>query len=175
MVRKVSDVARKRNVVHHFFVLVGDGGNLFRQSEDDVKVFGIEEFGLTILDPLGPRQGLPLWAIPVSTRVVASAFVLALIALFQVTAESGSPAEFDRTHDPALRRGQRSSILFPIGFTVATENVGDFQLGTIHRPALRSTEESPVSSLWELDAGVDRVGWWWSTPCSWQCADTGRW
>ena len=94
--------------------------------------------GLTILDPLGARQGLALWAMPVSARVVTSAFVGALIAVFPVTAESGSPAPFDRTHDPALPGGQRSSMLFTIGFTVATQHVGDFQLGTIHGPALRS-------------------------------------
>jgi hypothetical protein len=43
---------------------------------------------------------------PVSARVITNAFVLALIALFQVSAESGSPAQFDRAHDPPLRRGQ---------------------------------------------------------------------
>ena len=32
----------EEKVVPHFFVLVSDGGNLFRQGEDDVKVFGIE-------------------------------------------------------------------------------------------------------------------------------------
>ncbi len=140
-----------------------------------MEVLGVEEFRLTILDPLGARQALALWAMPVSARVVTNAFVGALIALFQVTAESSRPAQFDGTHDPALRRGQRSSMLFTIGFTVATQHVGDFQLGTIHGPVLRSTEESPVWSPWELGAGVDRVDWWWSTPCSWQCADSGRW
>jgi hypothetical protein len=65
----------------------------------------IEEFGLTILDPLGARQ-LTLWAMAVSARVVANMFVPTLIALFLVSAESGSPAQFDRTQDPALRRGQ---------------------------------------------------------------------
>src|SRR5260370_19219091 len=99
---------------------------------------------------------------PVATRVVAGAFVGALIAVFPVTAESGSPAQFDRTHDPALRGGQGSSMLFPIGFTVATQHVGDFQLGAIHGPALRSTEEWPLWSPWESGVGVDRVGSSWS-------------
>ena len=138
MVRRVSEVARKRNVVHHSLILVSDGGNLFRQGKDDVEVFGIEEFGLTVLDPLGACQALALWAMAVSTRVVTNAFVGALIALFQVTAESGSAAQFDGTHDASLRGGQGSSMLFPIGFTVATQHVGDFQFGTIHGPALRS-------------------------------------
>jgi hypothetical protein len=33
--------------------LISNGGNLFRQGEDDVEVFGIEKLRLTILDPLG--------------------------------------------------------------------------------------------------------------------------
>src|SRR5438477_4847778 len=138
----------KENVVHHLLVLVSDGCNLFWQGKDDMEVIGVEEFGLTILDPLGACQGLALWAMPVSARVVTNTFMLALVALFQVTAQSGSPAQFDGTHDPALRRGQRSSMLFPIGFAVATQHVGDFQLGTIHEPVLRSTGESPVWSPW---------------------------
>ena len=114
-----------------------------------MEVFGVEEFGLTILDPLGTCQGLALWAMPVSARVVTNAFMLALVALFQVTAQSGSPAQFDGTHDPALRRGQRSSMLFPIGFAVATQHVGDFQLGTIH--------ESSPQKHWGV-AGLVSVG-----------------
>jgi hypothetical protein len=106
-----------------------------------MEVFGVEEFGLTILDPLGARQGLALWAMPVSARVATNAFVATLIALFQVRTESGSPAQFDGTHDPSLRRGQGSTVLLPIGFAVATQYVRDFQLGAIHGPVLRSTEE----------------------------------
>ena len=44
-----------------------DGGNLFGQGEDDVEVFSIEEFGSTVLDPLGASQRLTLWAMPAST------------------------------------------------------------------------------------------------------------
>jgi hypothetical protein len=67
-----------------------------------MEILGVEELGLTILDPLGPCQGLAFWAMAVAARVVASAFVGALIAVFPVTAESGGPAQFDGTHDAAL-------------------------------------------------------------------------
>ena len=141
----------EEKVVQHFFVLVIDGGNLFR--------------------PLGARQGLTLWAMAVSARVVANTFVPRLIALFLVSAESGSPAQFDRTQDPALRRGQRNRMLFTIGFAVATKHVRDFQLGTIHGPVLRSTEEWPVWSRRERGAVTNRAGSTSSTLCWSQCAD----
>jgi hypothetical protein len=61
--------------------------------------------------------------------------------------QSGPVRWFDGTHDSALRRGQRSGTLFPIGFAVATQHVGDFQLGTIHGPVLRSTAPTESSCL----------------------------
>ena len=43
----------EENVVHHFLVLIGDGGNLFRHCKDNVEVLSIEELDLAVLDPLG--------------------------------------------------------------------------------------------------------------------------
>jgi hypothetical protein len=56
----------EENAVDHFLVLVSDGGNLFRQSEDDVEVMGIEKLGLTILDPLSTSQGLAFCAVAIA-------------------------------------------------------------------------------------------------------------
>jgi hypothetical protein len=96
--------------------------NLFRESKDDMEVLGVEEFGLTILDPLGPCQGLAFWAMAVAAGAVGNALVLALIALFQMTAESGGPAQFDGTDDAVLGRGERSRMLFTIGFAITTQH-----------------------------------------------------
>ena len=57
----------EENAVDHFLVLVGDGGNLFRQGKDHVEVFGVEKLLLTIFDPLGASERLALWAMPVAT------------------------------------------------------------------------------------------------------------
>ena len=51
----------------------------------------------------------------------------ALIALLDVTAERGGPAEFDRGHDAPLRRAQRRAMLRTIGVAVAAEHVRHFQ------------------------------------------------
>jgi hypothetical protein len=99
-----------------------------------MEILGVEELGLTILDPLGPCQGLAFWAMAVAAGVVGNALVLALIALFQVAAEAGGPTQFDGTHDAALGRGERSCMLFTIGFAITTQHVGDFQPGTVHGP-----------------------------------------
>ena len=58
---KVSDVARREG--RTLLCFGGAGGSLFRQGEDDVKVFSIEGFGLTILDRTGQIncQNRALW------------------------------------------------------------------------------------------------------------------
>jgi hypothetical protein len=60
-----------------------------------VEVLGIEELSLTILDPLGPGQGLAFWAMAVAAAVVSNALELTLIALFDMAAEGSGTTAFD--------------------------------------------------------------------------------
>jgi len=76
----------EEDAIDHLLVLVGDGGNLFRHGKDHVKVGDLQKFGLTILDPLRPRQRLALWAMPVPAGVVTVPLIAALIATFEVAA-----------------------------------------------------------------------------------------
>ena len=85
----------EEDVVDHLLVLVNDRGDFVRNSEDDVEVFAVEKFGLAMFDPLGARQRLALWAMPVSARPVADTLQAALIALFDLSSESSRPTQFD--------------------------------------------------------------------------------
>jgi hypothetical protein len=38
----------EENAVDHFFVLIGDGGDLFRHGEDDVEILDGQQFGWAI-------------------------------------------------------------------------------------------------------------------------------
>ena len=58
----------------------------------------------------------------------------ALIAAFEVAAESGRAAHLDGGHDAPLRRRHRRAMLLSIGFSVAAEHVRHFQLRTVHGP-----------------------------------------
>ena len=57
----------------------------------------------------------------------------ALIALLDMAAERGGPAEFDRGHDAPLRRAKRRAMLRTIGVAVAAEHVRHFQPRPGHR------------------------------------------
>ena len=86
-----------------------------------------EEFGSSVVKPLGTGQGLALWAVAIAARVVADALVAAGVALFDVAAERSRATLLDRGHDATLRGRQRSAVLLTIGVTVAAEHVRHFR------------------------------------------------
>jgi hypothetical protein len=92
----------EKNAVQHLFVLVGDGGDLFRHGEDNVEVFDGQQFGLAVFEPLGAGERLALGTVPVSAGVVGGALVAAGVTLLQVAAQSGGTAEFDGAHHAPL-------------------------------------------------------------------------
>lgn len=117
----------EEQAVEERLVLIGNGGNGLRQCEDDVKVLGVEKLGATILQPLCTGQRLAAGAMPVAAAVEGDAPVAALIACFDVPAERGGPAQFDRRHDAVLGGQQRRIILCAIGFAVAAEDTRHFR------------------------------------------------
>ena len=60
----------------------------------------------------------------------------AVVTLLQMAAESSGPADLDRGHDAALRRGKRSAVLLTIGFAVVAKHIRHLKLGAIHVPEL---------------------------------------
>ena len=122
----------KQDAVDDRFVLVGDGSDLFGNGEDDMEIVRREDFGRSLLDPLGTSEGLALRAMAVSAAVVARPLVITAVAAFEMAAESCSATHLDRSHDTPLCRRERPSMLLTIGFAVAAEDVRHFQLRAIH-------------------------------------------
>ena len=123
----------EENVVNHFFVLIGKVGNLIWHGEHDVEVGTVEQFSLTVLDPLCPCQRLALGAMAIATGVEAVAFVAALIAAFEMAAEGRSAAHFDGAHDAPLFAGHRGAMSVTISFAVAAKDIRHFQCGALHK------------------------------------------
>ena len=78
-------------------------------------------------------ERLTLITAAVSTRVVPDPPVAALVTLFHMTTENGSPAHLDRIHDARLSSGQHVMVGFPVGFAVAVQDVRYFQFLMFHR------------------------------------------
>jgi len=102
---------------------------------------------LAVLEPLGARQGLTLGAVAISAAVIGRALVAAGVTLLQVTAQGGSPAEFDGAHHAPLPARERSCVLLPIRRTIAAEHIRHFKLGTLQRPAVSEVRRGRWSGL----------------------------
>ena len=56
----------KENAVDHFLVLRCDGGNLFGNGKNNMKVGHVEKLGLSVLNPTCPGEALAFWAMAVA-------------------------------------------------------------------------------------------------------------
>ena len=123
----------KQKGVDDLLVLVSDGSDLFRDGEDDMEIVRGEDFGHSLLDPLGTREGLALWAMAVPAAVIRGSFVTTGVAAFEMPAEGCSATHLDCSHDTPLCCRERPIMLLTIVFAVAAEDVRHFQLRAIHR------------------------------------------
>jgi hypothetical protein len=95
----------EQNIIDRLLILIGDGGDGLRDGEDDVEILGVEDLGLSILEPLGPGEGLAFRAVAIAAAVIGDAEVPAPIALIDVTAQRRGSAAFDRGHHATLGGG----------------------------------------------------------------------
>src|SRR5260370_17882700 len=65
----------EQHIVDNGLVLEGDDLDLLGHREHDVEVGHVEQFGLTVREPLGARETLALWATFVAARVVRAALM----------------------------------------------------------------------------------------------------
>jgi len=100
----------EQNVVNHDLVLEGDDLDLPGHREHDVEVGHVEQFRLTVLEPLGACEPLALWTVPVPARVVGHTLVTAIAAALDVAAESSGAATLDRDHGTPPCPGQRRAF-----------------------------------------------------------------
>jgi hypothetical protein len=62
----------------------------------------------------------------VPAAVIGNTLEVALIALFDVAAQSGSATAFDGAHNAKLGTRQGSGVLLAIGITIAPKHVSHF-------------------------------------------------
>jgi hypothetical protein len=122
----------EQDTIELSLVLIGNGCYLFWDGKDHVEVRGVQQFRLTILQPLSPRERLAFGTMSIGTGVISVALMAALVALFQMAAKNSSPADLDRSHDTALRHRHRSAVLQRIICAVAAQNIRYFQARANH-------------------------------------------
>ena len=110
-------------------VLQRNGGDLLRESEDEVEVGAVEQFRAALADPGGAGKGLALGAMAIAAGAIAEAAVAAVVALFDLAAEGSGAAALDRRHGAALGGGQRGGETAPESVPVTVEDVSHLKIG----------------------------------------------
>ena len=137
MLRIGSDTAQgfgrgaKKNAIDDAFILQGHSGNLLGDREDNVKIGDIEQFGLTILNPVCPGQRLAFRTVAVGTGVVADPLMTALVTLLPMSAQSCGPAHFDGSHHTPMSCRQGCRMFLTIIVAVAAEDIRHLQLRSL--------------------------------------------
>jgi len=97
-----------------------------------------QKFGLPVFKPLGARERLAFRTVSIAAAVETDALMATSIALLDVPAEGGSPAQFDGAHCAQLPTAQRTGMDLPIGGAEAAEDIRHFE----RWPAQRRTQDS---------------------------------
>jgi hypothetical protein len=147
----------KQDAINLAGILECEPTDLFRQRKYDVEIRDRQQFSFPFGQPLGARQGLAFWAMPVAAGVIRDDAVPARIALlhvFHMAAESGRTAVADRFESFSLSRTEYLSPLSEELFFVRAEDIGHFEPmlshrcgGTVLAARTRSSEPSISSGL----------------------------
>ena len=98
IVMRVSAAHPEQEVVDGGLVLERDGADRSRQGEDDVIVWNRQKLRLAFFEPLPRRRALALRAVAVGAGIVGDAFVRAVLAALDMSAERGGSTGLDRRH-----------------------------------------------------------------------------
>ena len=121
-----------------------------RHGEHDVEIRHVEQFRLTVLQPLGSCETLAFWTIPVAAGVVGDALMAAVATTLNVTAEGRGAAILDRPHRLPPRRGQRCAMPVTKSRAEAAEHIRHFHPLAGHEN--RSSGGHEVRHGWNEDA-----------------------
>jgi hypothetical protein len=115
----------EQDLINGLFVIEGDCRNLFRQRKDHMEVRYGQQFGSALLQPVRAGQPLTFGAMPLAARAIDDTRVLAVVAPFDSTAQSGGTAVLDGPHQAQLMPGQ--GMRLPVRGTVLSKDVGQLQ------------------------------------------------
>ena len=92
----------KKDAVNHFLILPGNGSDAVRQGENYMEIRNRQKLCLMFFEPFSFGERLTLRAVPIPAGIVTDPAMAAIVALIDMTAESGGSAHFDCMHDLLL-------------------------------------------------------------------------
>ena len=127
----------EQEVVDDGLVLERDRADRRRQGEDDVIVGDWQKLRLAFFEPLPRRRALTLRAMSIAAGIVGDAFVRAVLAALDVSAERGGATGLDRRHDLQLAEADVAGVGLAPRRPVGAKDVGDLQARPRHAAVVR--------------------------------------
>ena len=118
----------EQQVIDDLLVLIGDGGDLSRQGEDDMKIPDRKQFGLAVGQPVARRRALAFGAVAVAAGVVGDRCMVAVLAARSVAAERHRAASLDGVHDFHLIQADMTTIGRPPCSAMVAEDIRDLEM-----------------------------------------------
>ena len=115
----------EQEVVDGGLVLERDRADRRRQGEDDVIIGDRQKLRLAVGEPLPRRRALALRAMAVAAGIVGDAFVRAVLAALDVSAERGGATGLDRRHDLQLAEADVAGVGLAPRRPMGAKDVGD--------------------------------------------------
>ena len=121
-----------------------------------MKVFTLQQLGLTFCQPLGSGQGLAFGAVPIRARIICIPLVTAMVTAFEVAAERGGTAQFDGAQHTLLSAGQRFGMRLAKLVAMGAHDIGDFQCRS-HQNLLLRIDDREGEEIQGAGCGADCI------------------
>src|SRR5260370_24595458 len=107
-----------------------------------MKVFTLQQLGLTFCQPLGSGQGLAFGAVPIRARIISIPLMTAMVTAFEMATERGGTALLDGAQHTLLSAGQRYGMRPAKLVTMGAHHIGGFQCRSHQSLPLRSADRA---------------------------------
>lgn len=137
----------------------GNRSKLGRQGENYVKAADRQHACRLLLDPLGLRQSLTLWAVAIAAGVVGWSLLSTGGALVEMAAQCGSTAAHNVAYRSVLLRTETMVCSVYVG--LCTQDVGDLKAGPLCGATRAPLGCSHLSAEHTPGWGAEQVDWTW--------------
>jgi hypothetical protein len=122
----------KQEGIKHAGILEDEGTEFLRQGGNHMDVGCRQDFSLALGEPGGLSRPVTFGATAVPARIIGGLLVLAVVALGEVSTESGGAAQFDGAQGAMLGSAQPVPIALQEGVAMLAHHIGHFKPRATH-------------------------------------------
>jgi hypothetical protein len=129
------------------------------QGKDHMDVRRVEHLALSCGEPRGLDRTVTFGTAPMAAGVIGLLFVSTMIALGDMAAEGGGPAQGDSPQGSVLLARQGVPIALEKGGAMLAHHIGDFEWRATHGSVSRSTGNASASKGLAVPGSAGAATW----------------